>query len=180
MKKYMLLVLFALSFSFVQGDEKKHFSKEENVTGHFLYIPLFEENEFKKQGKQQESFVVDSAYIHELINSILSRVLSAEEIRQLERNEPHAHRRDTISESVVGIYFDHTGKVGHVFFALPAQDTVLFDDQKLLKLHQLIKSVTIDMSKGRILKYYDPKDEDCYFLLMPPLYTWGVDEKRKK
>lgn len=181
MKKHISLILFILLVGFAQGQTMKNFSKEISSVGNVLYAPLFEENELQKQGKYLESFAVSPVYIQEWIGSILSQVLSAGEIRQLERQNPAGFRKDTITNSYAGIFFDHTGKVGFIFFALSPKDTALLDDRKLTKLYHLMKKTAIDMSKGRIIIYWgNRKNEECYFLLMQPLYTWRTEEKEGK
>ena len=181
MKNYCLLFLFVLAIASAQGQTTKNFSKEISSVGNVLYAPLFEENEFQKQGKYMESFDVNPVYIQEWIGSILSQVLSTEEIRQLERENPAGFRKDTITHSYAGIFFDHTGKVGYIFFALSPKDTTLLDDRKLTELYHLMKNTAIDMSKGTISSHWgNRKNEECYFLLMQPLYTWRTEEKEGK
>ena len=181
MKKHILLILFILVVNLVQGEEEKHFLKKVVDASNVAYTPLFEENEFQKQGKYLESFAVSPVYIQEWIGSILSQVLSTEEIRQLERENPAGFRKDTITHSYAGIFFDHTGKVGYIFFALSPKDTTLLDDRKLTELYHLMKNTAIDMSKGTISSHWgNRKNEECYFLFMQPLYTWRTEKKEGK
>lgn len=174
MKTYILLIFHMLLVIYVQGQNKKNFSKIGETEQTIYYEPAFEKNELCEQKKYLETFDTDHRAMQQWISRLLEQVLSQEEIELLTKN-------GKASRSTVQLFFDHTGKIGYAKFLLAKQDTTTLNDKKLAQIYQLLKKSTIDTTKKRIvLSRTDRKKEECYFMLVLPLYRWEENIRQKK
>ena len=151
MKKFTFMLMFIIaSISYLFGQtETEHFIYEDIETNYFLIKPKGEINKVLDKGRAT-LWVEDKAksiYLKKILKPfqelIDEGVFSSERMRELKQKE---------EKITIELYFDETGVVSYVSFAIRKERGTLLTDEELYQIHQKYKTVVFDVAETPVWK----------------------------